>query len=64
MRTLYDLTVGQGWVQPGAFWNLCPGELWWLIDAHKPRNQAGSQESFAELYDMLKAAKEVENGER
>jgi hypothetical protein len=32
--------VGQSWVSPVDFWRLAPGEVWWIIEAHKPKDGA------------------------
>jgi len=57
---LHGVLVGAGWVQPLDFWRLRPGEIWMILEAHKPR-QNPSETNFAELHDMLKKDR-VENG--
>ena len=41
---------------PSEFWRLHPAELWWLIDARRPRRTyAGmTEDDMAELHDWLK----------
>lgn len=30
--------VGSGWVTPSEFWRMHPTEIWWLVDAKRPRS--------------------------
>jgi hypothetical protein len=39
-------------VSPRDFWALCPGEVWWLIDAHTPEDRA----DYEQLYQMMMEA--------
>jgi hypothetical protein len=51
VKALYRACVGADWVSPSEFWRLAPGEVWWLIDAHTPRNHNrldGLREMIAE----------------
>jgi hypothetical protein len=47
-------TVGQGWVSPSEFWQLPPGEIWWLIDAKTA--QTPKPKDTEELYQMMMGA--------
>lgn len=58
----YKIVIGQGWLPPSEFWRLHPTELWWLIDAKRPRKMYGSmtEDTVRELYDELMAAEEAQ----
>lgn len=60
MLTAYKTAVGHKWVSPAEFWQLCPGEFWWMMEAHKEAAGPGpglSEEDREELLDMLNRAK-------
>lgn len=60
---MHTLLVGQGWVSPTEFWNLAPGEVWWIIEARMPRNGL-SMEDADRLLEMLELEerREAANG--
>ena len=55
MKSLYALCVGEGWVSTADFWQLTPGEVWWLIEAKKPKTGMG-ENVRQELLEMLDKA--------
>ena len=52
---VYRIAVGNGWVSPSEFWQMPPGEIWWLLDAKTPPEKRDKPNAMRELYDMLKA---------
>lgn len=56
---MFLLTVGNGWVSPSEFWNMAPGELWWLLEAKTPKGAAPG-----DLEDMYQAMREEQEAER
>lgn len=64
MRALHDAVVVRGWVSPRDFWEMAPGEVWWVIEAHQPRQPMGGAEGMGELYRMLKESQAKERAMR
>lgn len=62
VRTLYRALVGGGHVQAVDFWNLRPGECWWILSdkielARAARGDGMTNSDKQELYQILQEAK-------
>lgn len=60
MRALHDAVVVAGLISPRDFWDMAPGEVWWVVEAHKSASQVGGSDDKAELYRLLKESQAKE----
>lgn len=60
VKGLHDILVGNGWVSPLEFWQLAPGQAWWVVAAKMPKSVTEAHNSRARLYRLLKEAKAKE----
>src|SRR5581483_11708521 len=65
VASLYKLAVGQEWVTRSEFWAMSPVELWWLVDAKKPRIGEFTHDEAEALYqDAIRVKRENDAGNR
>jgi len=57
---MHDMAVGNGWVTPSEFWQLSPGEFWWLYRAKVPDAEKPVISEMSEIRRMVKAEKAKE----
>lgn len=48
--------MGQGWAARHEFWEIPPGEIWWLVDAHIPPEKREDPDRDARLLRLLENA--------
>jgi hypothetical protein len=58
VKSMFLAFCGNGWVSPSEFWNMAPGELWWMIEAKTPKGTA--PDDLEEMYQALRDAQEAE----
>lgn len=51
--------MGGGFVSPTEFWNLPPGQVWWIIEDNQPE-QFEQPTDVEAIRRMVKKAKETE----
>jgi len=49
--------VGNDWVSPLDFWELSPGQAWWIVRAKMPKDAAEHADNMSSLYRFHKEAK-------
>lgn len=51
------MVVGNDWVSPTDFWDLPPGQIWWLIDAKMPASARARGSEMTQVRKMVREAK-------
>jgi len=67
VRALHKLVVGGKMASAAEFWQMAPGQVWWLIEDMMPESVKKRPAEMKEVRDMVKRAqakeKAAQNGE-
>ena len=57
---LHRLVVGGKMVSAAEFWQMTPGQVWWLVEDMMPKEALRRPKDMHEVYNMVKRAKAKE----
>ena len=57
---LHRLTVGGKMISAAEFWQMAPGQVWWLVEDMMPDSILKRPKELRELVDMVKKSKAKE----